>query len=119
MIGKLLGDLSWNMDSDTAHCPHKCLQRAVPLCQMPQTELNHLETTCPLKSRRKGTLKQIVPQYGTLKKNYTLLWDMKSNDGYIKVVSTIQKFFDQAISGNWSYNPLNYPDNEIPISEWS
>ena len=42
---------------------------------------------------------------------------MRVNDGYIKVVSTIQKFFDQAISGNWSYNPLNYPDNEIPISE--
>ena len=71
-----------------------------------------------IKKSKKGPLKQIVPQYGTLKKNYTLLWDMKSNDGYIKVVSTIQKFFDQAISGNWSYNPLNYPDNEIPISEW-
>tara|TARA_Y100000004_G_scaffold107008_1_gene120131 strand:- start:940 stop:1944 length:1005 start_codon:yes stop_codon:yes gene_type:complete len=72
-----------------------------------------------IKKSKKGPLKQIVPQYGTLKKNYTLLWDMKSNDGYIKVVSTIQKFFDQAISGNWSYNPLNYPDNEIPISEWA
>ena len=41
---------------------------------------------------------------------------MKSNDGYIKVVSVMQKFFDQAISGNWSYNPKNYPDNEVPIS---
>jgi ribonucleoside-diphosphate reductase alpha chain len=41
---------------------------------------------------------------------------MKSNDGYIKIVAMMQKFFDQAISGNWSYNPENYPDNEVPVS---
>ena len=41
---------------------------------------------------------------------------MKSNDGYIKVTAVIQKFFDQAISGNWSYNPENYPGNEVPTS---
>ena len=29
----------------------------------------------------------------------------------------MQKFFDQAISGNWSYNPENYSDNEVPVSE--
>jgi ribonucleoside-diphosphate reductase alpha chain len=28
----------------------------------------------------------------------------------------MQKFFDQAISGNWSYNPENYPNNEVPVS---
>jgi ribonucleoside-diphosphate reductase alpha chain len=69
-----------------------------------------------VKKSKKGPLKQIVPQYGTLKNNYTLLWDMTSNDGYIKVVAVIQKFFDQAISGNWSYNPEHYPDNEVPAS---
>ena len=69
-----------------------------------------------VKKSKKGPLKQIVPQYGSLKNNYTLLWDMTSNDGYIKVVSVIQKFFDQAISGNWSYNPAHYPDNEVPAS---
>ena len=69
-----------------------------------------------IKKSKKGPLKQIVPSYNTLKNNYTLLWDMESNDGYIKVVSVMQKFFDQAISGNWSYNPKNYPDNEVPIS---
>ena len=69
-----------------------------------------------IKKSKKGPLKQIVPQYATLKNNYTLLWDMKSNDGYIKVVAMMQKFFDQAISGNWSYNPENYPDNEVPVS---
>ena len=69
------------------------------------------------KKSKKGPLKQIVPQFGSLKNNYTLLWDMKDNDGYIKIVSSMQKFFDQAISGNWSYNPENYDNNEVPVSE--
>ena len=69
-----------------------------------------------VKKSKKGPLKQIVPQYNTLKNNYTLLWEMKSNKGYINIVSVMQKFFDQAISGNWSYNPENYPDNEVPVS---
>ena len=69
-----------------------------------------------IKKSKKGPLKQVVPQYGSLKNNYTLLWDMKSNEGYIKILAVIQKFFDQAISGNWSYNPENYPDNEVPVS---
>ncbi len=69
-----------------------------------------------VKKSKKGTLKQIVPQYQTLKHNYTLLWDMESNRGYINIVAMMQKYFDQAISGNWSYNPENYPDNEVPVS---
>jgi len=69
-----------------------------------------------IKKSKKGPLKQVVPQYNSLKNNYTLLWDMPSNEGYINVVAIMQKFFDQAISGNWSYNPENYPDNEVPVS---
>ena len=68
-----------------------------------------------IKKSKKGPLKQIVPSFSTLKNNYTLLWDMQSNEGYINVVAVMQKFFDQAISGNWSYNPENYPDNEVPM----
>ena len=68
------------------------------------------------KKSKKGPLKQIVPQYYAYKNNYTLLWEMKGNDGYIKVVAAMQKFFDQAISGNWSYNPENYENNEVPVS---
>lgn len=70
-----------------------------------------------VKKSKKGTLKQIVPEYEKLKDFYTLLWDMKGNEGYIKIVSVMQKYFDQSISGNWSYNPLNYPNNEVPVSE--
>jgi ribonucleoside-diphosphate reductase alpha chain len=69
-----------------------------------------------IKKSKKGPLKQIVPQYHTLKNNYTLLWNMPSNRGYIHIVAVMQKFFDQAISGNWSYNPENYADNEVPVS---
>jgi ribonucleoside-diphosphate reductase alpha chain len=69
-----------------------------------------------VKKSKKGPLKQVVPDYKRLKNNYTLLWDMKSNEGYINVVSIMQKYFDQAISGNWSYNPEHYEDNQVPVS---
>ena len=69
-----------------------------------------------VKKSKKGPLKQIVPGFPHLKNNYTLLWDMKDNSGYIKVTAVIQKFLDQAISGNWSYNPENYPNGDVPMS---
>ena len=69
-----------------------------------------------VKKSKKGPLKQIVPSYQTLKNNYTLLWDMSGNTGYINIVAVMQKFFDQAISGNWSYNPEHYENNEVPVS---
>ena len=69
-----------------------------------------------VKKSKKGPLKQIVPSFPRLRNYYTLLWDMKSNEGYINVVAAMQKYFDQAISGNWSYNPENYEDNEVPLS---
>jgi len=69
-----------------------------------------------IKKSKQGPLKQVVPSYGTLKNNYTLLWDMPDNTGYINVVAVMQKFFDQGISGNWSYNQEHFPDNEVPVS---
>ena len=51
-----------------------------------------------IKKSKKGTLKQIVPSYSSLKNNYTLLWDMKNMDGYLNIMALIQKFMDQAIS---------------------
>tara|TARA_B100000963_G_scaffold324721_1_gene310477 strand:+ start:7377 stop:9689 length:2313 start_codon:yes stop_codon:yes gene_type:complete len=69
-----------------------------------------------VKKSKKGTLKQVVPQYSLLKNAYTILWDMPDNTGYINVVAVMQKFFDQAISGNWSYNPENYENGEVPVS---
>ena len=69
-----------------------------------------------VKKSKKGTLKQIVPAYTKLKNNYTLLWEMKSNEGYLNIMAVIQKFMDQAISANTSYNPKHYENNEVPAS---
>ena len=69
------------------------------------------------KKSKKGPVKQIVPQYSTLKNNYTLLWNMKNNKGYFNIVALFIKFFDHSVSSNWNYNPENFPNNEIPMSE--
>ena len=69
-----------------------------------------------IKKSKKGTLKQIVPDYNRLKNFYTLLWDMQGNEGYINTISVMLKYFEQAISGNWSYNPEQYTDGEVPVS---
>jgi len=69
-----------------------------------------------IKKSKKGPLKQIVPGYYHFRNYYSLLWDLPNNEGYINIVAVMQKFFDQAISGNWSYNPEHYPNNEIPMS---
>jgi ribonucleotide reductase alpha subunit len=69
-----------------------------------------------VKQSKKGPIKQIVPQYSSLKSHYTLLWDMKSNKGYFNNVAVMQKFWDQAISVNWNFNPEHYPNNEVPMS---
>ena len=69
-----------------------------------------------VKKSKKGTLKQIVPSYTTLKNNYTLLWDMTSMDGYLNIMAVMQKFFDQAISTNTSYNPQKFENQEVPAT---
>ncbi len=58
----------------------------------------------------------VVPAFTTLKNDYTRWWDMPDKTGYINCVAVMQKFFVQAISGNWSYNPEHVDDNEVPVS---
>lgn len=65
----------------------------------------------------KGTVvKQVVPQISRLKNKYDLLWDQKSPQGYLKICAVLQKFIDQAISVNTSYNPKFFPEEKIPMS---
>ncbi len=61
-------------------------------------------------------LKQVVPEVRRLKKKYDLLWDQKSPEGYLKIVAVLQKFIDQGISVNTSYNPQHYEGEQIPMS---
>ena len=70
-----------------------------------------------VKQSKDGVLKQVVPEVRKLKKKYDLLWDQKSPEGYIKIVAVLQKFIDQSISTNTSYNPKFYEDEKIPMSE--
>ena len=69
-----------------------------------------------IKKSKKGTLKQIVPSYAHLKSNYSLLWDLKSTEGYMNIMAVIQKFMDQAISTNTSYNPTFFENREVPAT---
>lgn len=70
-----------------------------------------------VKQSKDGVLKQVVPGIQKLKNKYELLWDQKSPEGYLKIVAVLQKFIDQAISVNTSYNPRHYEDEKIPMSE--
>ena len=70
-----------------------------------------------VKQSKDGVLKQVVPEVRKLKKKYDLLWDQKSPEGYLKICAILQKFIDQGISVNTSYNPRFYEDEKIPMSE--
>jgi ribonucleoside-diphosphate reductase alpha chain len=68
-----------------------------------------------IKTSKDGVLKQVVPEYKALKNDYELLWDIPSNDGYLQLVAIMQKFIDQTISANTSYDPGKYEGNKVPM----
>lgn len=70
-----------------------------------------------IKQSKDGVLKQVVPEYRRLKNKYELLWDQRSPEGYLKIMAVLQKYIDQAISVNTSYNPQFYDEDKIPMSE--
>jgi ribonucleoside-diphosphate reductase alpha chain len=70
-----------------------------------------------IKQSKDGVLKQVVPEIRKLKNKYDLLWDQRSPLGYLKICAVLQKFIDQCISVNTSYNPKYYPEEQIPMSE--
>jgi ribonucleoside-diphosphate reductase alpha chain len=118
--------LSYDWDKLRKEIKEHGLRHSTLTAQMPSesssvvcNETNGIEPPrdyLSVKKSKKGPLKQIVPSFPRLRNNYTLLWDMKSNEGYINIVAMMQKYFDQSISGNWSYNPENYENNEVPLS---
>jgi len=70
-----------------------------------------------VKTSKDGTLKQVVPEIHRLKNKYEYLWDMPHTRGYLEIAAIFQKWTDQSISTNTSYNPGNYPDKKVPMSE--
>ena len=69
-----------------------------------------------IKQSKHGVLKQVVPGYPRLKNKYDLLWDQKSPEGYLKIMAVLQKYIDQGISVNTSYNPEHFEDEKVPLS---
>lgn len=70
-----------------------------------------------VKASKDGVLRQVVPEYQRLKHQYETLWNMSSNDGYLRLVGIMQKFVDQAISANTNYDPARYAGGRVPMSE--
>ena len=70
-----------------------------------------------VKQSKHGALKQVVPEFRRLKNKYELLWDQKSPEGYLKIMSILQKYIDQGISVNTSYNPSHYEDDKVSMSD--
>lgn len=70
-----------------------------------------------VKSSKDGILKQVVPDYETLRSQYELLWQIPDNAGYIQLVGIMQKFVDQAISANTHYDPQRYADGRVPMKQ--
>ncbi len=68
------------------------------------------------KQSKDGVMAQVVPGYHHLKNKYDLLWDQTSTEGYLKICAILQKYIDQGISVNTSYNPIHYEDNKVPMS---
>ena len=68
-----------------------------------------------IKTSKDGVLRQVVPEISKYKNNYELLWNLPTIDGYLKLVAIMQKFIDQSISTNTSYDPSKYQDNKVPL----
>ena len=68
------------------------------------------------KQSKDGVMAQVVPGYHHLKNKYDLLWDQKTPEGYLAICGILQKYIDQGISVNTSYNPEHFEDNKVPMS---
>lgn len=125
-----LGDFEYKMDWDwlreqvLEHGMRNSTLTAQPPSEtsstiLPRGATNGIEpvrSAITTKSNRDVSGKVLVPEVRKLKNKYDYLWDQETPIGYIKSVAVIQKFFDQAISANTSYNPNNFPEGNIPMS---
>lgn len=69
------------------------------------------------KQSKDGVSAQVVPGVHHLKNKYDLLWDQETPEGYLSVMAVLQKYMDQSISSNTSYDPKHFPKGEIPMSQ--
>ena len=70
-----------------------------------------------VKASKDGILKQVVPEFETLKDAYETLWQLPSNEGYLKLVGVMQKFVDQSISANTAYDPNKFEGSKVSMKQ--
>ncbi|MDY3330395.1 MAG: class 1a ribonucleoside-diphosphate reductase subunit alpha [Pelistega sp.] len=70
-----------------------------------------------VKASKDGILRQVVPEYETLKDKYETLWAMPNMDGYLQLVGIMQKFVDQSISANTSYDPQRFEGGRVAMKQ--
>lgn len=68
-----------------------------------------------IKQSKDGILKQVIPEFETLRHQYELLWSIPDNQGYLQLVGIMQKFVDQAISANTNYDPSRFDGDKVPM----
>ena len=79
--------------------------------------IEHPRALVSYKQSKDGVMAQVVPGYHHLKNKYDLLWDQRSPAGYLKICAVLQKYIDQGISVNTSYNPEHFEDGKVPMSQ--
>ena len=70
-----------------------------------------------VKASKDGILKQVVPDFETLKDAYETLWQLPGNEGYLKLVGVMQKFVDQSISANTAYDPNKFEGSKVSMKQ--
>jgi ribonucleoside-diphosphate reductase alpha chain len=68
-----------------------------------------------IKGSKEGVLPQLVPEYAKLNPYYQTLWEVETRD-YLKTLAVIQKYVDQAISVNTSYDPKKFANGEVSMA---
>lgn len=66
------------------------------------------------KMSKMGKLPVLVPGVGKYEKHYQLAFDLRNNEGLLRVNAIIQKYIDMAISTNVYYNYSHYENNVLP-----
>ena len=79
------------------------------------TVLSLQEVLLGVKQSKDGILKQVVPGIHKLRSKYELFVGSTIATSYLKIMAILQKYIDQGISVNTSYNP-QYFDEKIPMS---
>ena len=111
---------TWDIstDNETYVLSNGCISHNTSsLIQGSTSGIEPVRSLVTIKGNKDLKAKVLVPELARLKNKYDMLWDQKDPRGYLNLMAVMQKFFDQAISTNVSYNPYLFDDNKIPMSK--